>query len=363
MLDSHESVIPQEIVAAALQWLGARRPESGATPRTNIGAVPTDRSHMIVPPPVAVDPVVGLEPAIAVEENVAHFGVDGSLFGIVTAPTTRPDKVAQKGRGFVLLNSGAQTHVGPGRLYVALARHLAQRGHVVLRMDIAGIGESPARPGEQENVVYPRHAGDDVRAAITYLRETWNRDDVRAAGLCSGAYHAFKAAVAGMPLNGVVLINPLTFFWKEGMSLEYPEHRVAADIMRYRANMWRPASWWKLLSGRVDLWESTQVLARRARSLLLAPLRDAVHAFRASLPDDLRGELSSIVRAGIDLRFVFSANDPGVELLRAQGGAVARRLRADGILRVETIEGADHTFTDPVKRAALVKVLEQALCG
>jgi hypothetical protein len=230
-------------------------------------------------------------------------------------------------------------------------------------MDIAGIGESPARPGDQENVVYPPHATDDVRAAIEYLREKWNRQDVRATGICSGAYHAFKAAAAGMQLSGVVLINPLTFFWKEGMSLEYPEYRVAADIMRYRVNIWQPASWRKLLTGRVNLWESAQVLGRRARTLMLAPLLDAVYAFRAPLPDDLRGELSSVVRAGIDLQFVFAANDPGVELLREQGGAVARKLRASGVLRVETIPGADHTFTDPVKRAALVKALERALCG
>jgi alpha-beta hydrolase superfamily lysophospholipase len=369
MLDSHESIIPQEILGAALKWLSDRRDESEES--TNISAVraereriePTDTQHAAVPPPVATDPAAGMEPAIAVEETVARFGADGILFGIVTAPMPRASVGFLKGRGIVLLNSGGQSHVGPGRLYVTLARYLARRGHVILRMDIAGIGESPPRPGDEENVVYPRHAGDDVQAAIAYLREKWGRQDVRAAGLCSGAYHAFKAAAAGMPLSGVVLINPLTFFWKEGMSLKYPEHRVAADIMRYRVNIWRPASWRKLLSGRVNLWESAQVLFRRARTVALAPLRDAVHALRAPLPDDLRGELSSIVRAGIDLQFVFSANDPGAELLQEQGGAVARKLRASGAFRVETIEGADHTFTNPVKRAALVKVLEQALCG
>jgi dienelactone hydrolase len=230
-------------------------------------------------------------------------------------------------------------------------------------MDIAGIGDSPPRPGDAENVVYPRHAVDDVQAAVEYLRGTWNRQDVRAMGLCSGAYHALKAAVAGVRLNGIVLINPLTFFWKEGMSLKYPEHRVAADIMRYRVNIWRPASWLKVLRGEVNLWESSQVLLRRARTVALAPLRDAVHAIHAPLSDDLRSELSSVVRAGIDLQFVFAADDPGVELLRNQGGAVARKLQASGALRVATIEGADHTFTDPVKRAALVRVLEQALCG
>jgi hypothetical protein len=230
-------------------------------------------------------------------------------------------------------------------------------------MDIAGIGDSPPGPGANENVVYPENAVDDVRAAITYLRDEWNVTDFRAAGLCSGAYHAFKAAARQLPLQGVVLINPLTFFWKEGMSLKYPDYRIAADIMRYRTNILRVTSWLKLLSGRVDLLESSQVLLRRASALVLRPLRTVARAIGIPLTNDLPSELRSIVRAGIELQFVFAAQDPGVELLREQGGATARRLQSKGALRVATLAGADHTFTDRTQRARLISLLEQALLG
>src|SRR6202011_2523644 len=117
--------------------------------------------------------------------------------------------------------AGAVHHVGPNRLYVALARHLARLGHIVLRMDIAGIGDSPASAGEPDNVVYSSHALRDVSKAIEYLQRHWGAHELRAVGLCSGAYHALKAGVARLPLTGVVIINPLTFFWKKDMSLEY----------------------------------------------------------------------------------------------------------------------------------------------
>jgi hypothetical protein len=230
-------------------------------------------------------------------------------------------------------------------------------------MDISGIGDSPTRPNAVENTVYSPFAVAEVGAAVKYLRDVWHVEDVRAAGLCSGAYHAFKAAVAGIPVNGVVLINPLTFFWKEGMSLQYPEYRVAADIMRYRVNILRPASWLKLLRGQVNLWESSQVLLRRALSMARTPLRNLARTFGTPLSDDLPSELSKVVRAGIDLQFVFAAQDPGVELLRNQGGATARKLRERGVLRVASIEGADHTFTDSAHRAQLVSVLARTLCG
>lgn len=375
MLDSHETVVPEEILSESLKFLDALKAEWAHEARDTArgaGARMTGPPHALhqvgaprvtIPAPACPDPLVGEPGTSAVEETAVWFG-NPNLFGVVTAPAGTPRAATEgKTRGLVLINSGAVHNVGPNRLYVVLARLLAQRGYVVLRMDISGIGDSPTRPNAVENTVYSPHAVEDVGAAINYLRDVWHVQDVYAAGLCSGAYHAFKAAVAGVPVNGVVLINPLTFFWKEGMSLEYPEYRVAADIMRYRANVLRPASWLKLLRGKVNIWESSQVVLRRARSLAVLPLRNLARTLRIALADDLPSELQAIVRAGIGLQFVFATNDPGVELLRNQGGATARKLRARGLLRVESIDDADHTFTDSTRRAQLIAVLERTLCG
>src|SRR5262249_22375944 len=155
-------------------------------------------------------------------ETAIEFGDDTPLFGVVTSPAG--GVIEAPTRAVLLLNSGAVTHVGPCRVYVTLARALARLGYVVLRMDISGLGESPTRPQATENLVYSPYAMQDIAAAIDYLQQTWDVGEIQAAGICSGAYHAFKAAVADMGLRRVVMINPLTFFWKEGMSLEYQEH-------------------------------------------------------------------------------------------------------------------------------------------
>ena len=71
----------------------------------------------------------------------------------------------------VLLNTGFEYHVGPHRLYVPLARDWAARGHLVLRFDLGGIGDSAPPPGAPDNVAYPGHMLDDAREAIALVRK------------------------------------------------------------------------------------------------------------------------------------------------------------------------------------------------
>ena len=64
---------------------------------------------------------------------------------------------------------------------------------------------------------------------------------------------------------------------------------------------------------------------------------------------------------GCALRFVFSEQEPGRTLLSEQGGAMARRLMADGRLQLHPVAGADHTFTRLAARQALYQRLDQLL--
>jgi predicted alpha/beta hydrolase len=358
MLDSHETVIPQEIIGTALGWLGGI---SAPGQRTESRPPWAPRERAVIPQSSQIDPVTGDTPSATVEESFVRIGPAPELFGIVSVPLSQRRDRAAKGPAVLLLNAGAVYHVGPNRLYVAFARHLARSGYVVLRMDIAGIGDSPVHEGEADNIVYSKFALDDLGKSIDYLRREWGVRDVRAVGLCSGAYHAFKASVARLPLTHAVMINPLTFFWKEGMSLEYPEHRIAADIVRYRTNVLRLSSWLKLFTGGVNLVELGHVLARRARTVTLTALRAPARLLGIPLQDDLPSELRTAARAPVQLHFLFAATDPGQELLRSQGGSTAQRLLARGQVKVELIEGADHTFTDLTARTTLATALSRIL--
>ena len=218
MLDPHRAVVPEQIVDATVRFAvarGAARPSTSPSPQTLADLAPRDAPSSPAPAAAPLPGPVTLSmraaPAPAVTEDLVR--IDDNLVGIASRgahPT---------GRAVILLNAGSIHRIGPNRLYVALARRIAARGDLVLRLDLAGIGDSRPRGTQPDNVVYSPTAVDDVGAAVAWCKRQDART-VTVVGLCSGAYHALKAAVAGHPIDAIVPINPLTFFWKPDMPLD-----------------------------------------------------------------------------------------------------------------------------------------------
>jgi alpha/beta superfamily hydrolase len=352
MLSPHAAAVPGEMVRLAVGWLRDRA--SSMSSAHSEGTDATADSRHSVPLSAA------LSSGVAITETPVFLDPDRILFGILSTPQSASPG-ARLRRGILLLNAGGTHRVGPNRLYVTLARRWASLGHAVLRMDISGIGDSLPRPGEAENAIYTANAPADIQQGIRYLRERAGASECCAIGLCSGAYHAFKAAVRGLPLESVVMINPLTFFWKDGMSLDapLPDRRVISEAHRYQKTAFRMQSWLKLMRGQVNVGRVVQILVRRTGSVINHYCRDLARRLGRPLNDDLGRELESVARRRIGMLFVFAARDPGIELLRTQGGSRVKKLRSQ--LQIELITGADHTFTTHRARNRLIEVLARAL--
>jgi pimeloyl-ACP methyl ester carboxylesterase len=335
MLDPHRAAVPAAMVRAVVDWLRARPGPPAARPGARLAA----------------DAEIG-----GVGER-ALFIDDAARFGVLTEPP--PGAPARP--AVLLINAGAVHRVGPNRLHVSLARRWAARGHGVLRLDLSGIGDSAPAPGGDENDVYAASAHDDIAAALAFLRARPGGNAASVIGLCSGAYHAFKAAVAGLPLARVIAINPLTFLFRPGMAVEYPAYHVARETLRYRQSMRRVESWKKLLRGAVDVEQAAQVVARRAASAVVHRVRDVARRAGRPLPGDLGAELEAVAARGVDLRFVFAGGDPGLALLRSAGGSAIPRLTVRGRLEIHTIEGPDHTFTPLWSHEPLARVLDACI--
>jgi len=347
MFDPHKAVVPTAMVQAAMRWLAALPPVAAA------GAA--EAAPVPVPVPVPVPALRDTARFGAVIERAVTIG--GLLSGILTLPATHPPN----GRALLLLNAGAVPRIGPNRLYTQLARHWAARGYLVLRVDQSGIGDSATRAGEPDNIVYSDHALADATAALDFLRAQPQVRELRAIGLCSGAYHALKSAVHGDALAGVIVINPLTFFWTEDQSLDFPAFKVASDAGHYGRAALDAGKWRKALRGQVNVWRAAQTVARYGASRVLHWARDTSR--RVGLPwrADLGAELESVSGRRIDLQFVFAGDDPGLALLRTQAGSALPKLQRRGTLTIRTIDGPDHTFTPLWSHAALRQVLDRAL--
>ena len=288
--------------------------------------------------------------AAAVREEAILFGGSRSLVGIVTDPvqghTARP--------AVILLNAGIIHRVGPCRLYVKLARRLAQRGFVVLRFDVSGIGDSPSR---RDNLPFARSSIQETQEAMDYLGRTRGVRSFLLGGLCTGAVVGYEAALADTRVTGVLLINA------QGLIPE-SEEQIQAYIAN-RANrryylrnaLYNPGSWMRLLRGAVDFKDILRVLGLKSGGLR------PITANGNAEVDKIRAGFQALAERGAELCFLFSDGDPGIDELHIIMGDRMAELRGRKNVRYSVVEQTDHMFTALVKQQNFLSLATDWLQG
>ena len=156
-----------------------------------------------------------------------------------------------------------------------------------------------------------------------------------------------------------MLINPLTFYWEEGMSLDTTRHYE--DAIQYKKSMRDPGRWLKLMRGGVNMARLAETVVGLARAKLKAQgdlLREFV--FPAAGPR-LSRDLRRLLAMNRPLSFFVAEGDPGREILMAGAKRTATRALRTGQIAVEMIPDADHTFSQLKPRGELVSRLKAHL--
>ncbi len=274
-----------------------------------------------------------------VREEILRAGSARSLVGVVSLPDAIPCKAV----GAVLLNAGLVHRVGPSRLWVSLARRLAQAGHGAYRVDFSGIGDSPdAAASERFEVLAPREA----RSAMDALGDAAHIGRFALIGLCSGAEIAFKAALDDPRVAALVLINSPRF-------LEEPSAELVASLERrqsaryyWRVALRNPRSWWKALRGKADWRAIARAIARRARASG-APNRAPQESADAKAFRTLR-------ERGVKIHLVLSEGDWGQDYLEAILGSDSMQNPARAGIESMIVGHADHMLTPLAAQRALL---------
>jgi alpha-beta hydrolase superfamily lysophospholipase len=275
---SHRSVVPDKPIDAIVSWLADGHPMRAASSLPALSP--------------SGDAPLGERPLL--------FGRTRPLFGILTpADPAR----ARPGRPpIVITNAGCVNRAGPHRTYVKMARRWAQLGFDVLRVDLSGIGDTPAAPGEIENLTYPLSALDDLREATRAL----GAERLTVAGLCSGGDYAFQLGASDRSVAGAWILNPRTFC-----------------------------------------------------VLDLAAVESGVPP--ATSVDDVPRTLRTMAERGVDTFLLVSRNDPGVAYVDAHASQAMRVLEGlSGFRRVD-LDGADHSFTPVTAQSRVSDVLTEHL--
>jgi pimeloyl-ACP methyl ester carboxylesterase len=278
-------------------------------------------------------------------EEAVRFGTNNYLTGVVTTP----DKPANA-PAILLLNAGMIHHVGPSRIYVRLARRLAQLGFTTLRFDFSGIGDSCAR---QDNLGLEAAVIDDTGQAMDFLSEYTGTGHFILMGHCAGAWISFLTASRDSRVRGTVLMNP------EGAGDEWNEYDRQRKISRFyqqyysREAITDPERWKKLLTGRANygsiaknvvkniLWNRISTVAFKVRHKFDNGTQDQTSEDR-SLRDQI---VRAFVEQRIRMLLLFSEGSSAIEYTHTVIGKELETMTAAGIVTEVVIPNADHTFT------------------
>jgi hypothetical protein len=140
-----------------------------------------------------------------VNEQAIVFGKHEHLLGVVSiADATKQ----QHKTAMILITAGMLHNVGPYRLYVDIARQLAQQGISSLRFDISGIGDSLGVGSAGKSI---ERAAAEASEAMDYLQKQHGIERFIVFGLCSGADDSIQAALDDERVSGVITLDGLGY--------------------------------------------------------------------------------------------------------------------------------------------------------
>ncbi|MBI3900089.1 MAG: alpha/beta fold hydrolase [Gammaproteobacteria bacterium] len=348
----HDTIVPQTAIAEIVEWLVAAA-DSNTEASTGHRAEPRALAGG------ARQLVVG-----EIRESIVRFGPASTLFGILSEPLTGNSAAPT----ILLPNAGSTHHVGSNNLYVILARTLTRAGFRCLRFDFPGLGDSVIDNVDAENNPYVADASDVIDMAMQTVAPRAGAASFVIMGLCSGAHAAFHAGLelAERPIVECVLINPLTFYYKPGMSLEAPALQQYETWQRYMRALRNPRSWVKLLRKDTDFAGIFMTVFRRMLAVIGSKIKSRKSSNdtnSAVATDDLKADIGKLIKAGRKLTFVFSRFDPGYDLLMFGAAGAVKRFRRRGFIKLWRIDKTNHTFNTRAPRRQVVELLRDHLVG
>lgn len=325
---------PDALFDELADWLAARAPDD-ARSRVAASAPASLRGPGFVDTPLMFD--------------------EGRLAGVLCAP-----EGASRPRAILFLNAGANPRMGWARQTVRYARALARLGWTSLRIDAAGLGDSPRRVDRPAEIPYSDAPQADVIAALDLLAAR-GFADAAVIGPCSGAHLGFHTALRDPRIAQLAMINLQAFVWTPGRSLAIAMRQSTRSAQHYRQRLFQLDTWRRLVAGGVDVRTIASGVAARLRRRGAERLK----ALASGGANDatILARFQALAARGQQALLIYSDNDGGLDELAAHLGPNGARLASLPDMRVELLPDADHNLTSPAMQARLLQILIVFLDG
>jgi pimeloyl-ACP methyl ester carboxylesterase len=189
-------------------------------------------------------------------------GPTGKLFAMVHEPKPAVDN----GEIIIMPSAGQDSRVGPQRIYYKAARRFAAEGFRVIRLDLAGVGDSVAKGPK---IHLDSHSTKDVDAGVRWAKQRWRVDGVYLVALCAGARVSMRYAAHAGSVRGVVAWSVPTL--SEG---DQPYLNVQGAKKALLSKKLLTAAWWK------NRWKYGLKEIGEVLSSLIARIADALGVSR-----------------------------------------------------------------------------------
>nr|WP_315247527.1 hydrolase 1, exosortase A system-associated [uncultured Albidiferax sp.] len=261
-----------------------------------------------------------------------------TLVGVLSLPAT-PSNTA-----IVIVVGGPQYRVGSHRQFVLLARALAAAGHVVLRFDYQGMGDSDGSAGDF------LAASPGIRAAMDSLQKRVPQvEKIVLWGLCDAASAAllYVHETKDPRVAGLCLLNP----WVRS------EASLARTQVKhyYTQRLMQRTFWTKLLSGKVALG----ALKGLAHNVRLS--RSKVSSGHADNRPFQQRMAIAWMQFGGRILLLLSDNDYTAKEFLEYASEDANWREAFHHMHLERhdLPHADHTFSDPAAQTQVERLTLQ----
>ncbi len=271
----------------------------------------------------------------------------------------QPDSSDASDYPLVVLSNGGSVHnIGPNRVYVELSRTLAQRGIRSIRFDLHNLGESVLMEAPDENHPYPEFGTANLAEILFHAKAHLGAERFVLAGLCSGSHTSFHSSLTlrDYDICETIMINPLTFYWRSGMSLETPAGKSIESAGKHYEYALRDSSRWKkLFSGRINYKQLLSFIVRYIAKTINEFISLVLEKLKLRNISQLGKDLHHLRNIGTHISFFFSARDPGLWLLRSEAALVVSKHTREGAMDIQIIDEADHTFSKEGERHEFIE--------
>lgn len=253
------------------------------------------------------------------------------LYGNLARPLTG---VTPASRGVIFLNTGGDPRSGGGRFSVQASRRLAAAGHVCLRFDFAGLGDSPEPEGVRRTHAYETPRLEEIEAALQLVAAE-GVSDLYLFGVSAGAYHAFHAALNSPRLKGAFCVSQVEYIWRPGAKVTISGNGWRLSTRHYLTGALRASSWRRVLNGEVSV-------ARVTKDMIVNITASWANRAIRREKKMLMRSLAKASSRGVKIHCVVGTKDPALGALESLFGLGGRLLTRSKGMTVMINEDIDH---------------------